>query len=282
MRPPASQLLSAHSFGRSHRLMGVFAPVIACVRPRAAAGVRAAPAPRSAVRQSHNGHGRCGRGPPGGFPSLILHTRQQPLPTLTALATHPLLRPALIGCCLPPAGCRRAGAHRPLESVWPQRQAHLPGANSTSLAVPPPFWSPAPLSAACAAAVAGSGRGEGTLNLPDSLADAISSGNVLSPQGEPTSRPLSGVGAGLLAFANLDGAPIGINAMKHEQLHMRRAAIISMVLRTTVRQLKLQSVRLLTVRGRTHSCAPHRQPHTFNVPRAALFPVRCRELSTEG
>jgi hypothetical protein len=70
----------------------------------------------------------------------------------------------------------------------------------------------------------------------------------LTFRGEASSRPLSGVGAGLLAFANLDGAPIGIHQIKHEQLHMRRAAIVNMVLRTTVRQLKLQSVRLLTVR----------------------------------
>lgn len=97
---------------------------------------------------------------------------------------------------------------------------------------------------------------------------------LLPPQGEPTSRPLSGVGAGLLAFANLDGAPIGIHAMKNEQLHMRRAAIISMVLRTTVRQLKLQSVRLLTVRLHSGIKIPTSSlvwRHAAALPAAALW-----------
>jgi vacuolar protein sorting-associated protein 13A/C len=65
-------------------------------------------------------------------------------------------------------------------------------------------------------------------------------------KGEPASRPVGGVSLGLLAFANLDQAPIGLAAMTHESLRMRRGAITPMLLRNITRQLTLQSMRLLT------------------------------------
>lgn len=65
-------------------------------------------------------------------------------------------------------------------------------------------------------------------------------------KGEPASRPVGGVSLGLLAFANLDQAPIGLAAMTHEALRMRRGAITPMLLRNITRQLTLQSMRLLT------------------------------------
>ena len=65
-------------------------------------------------------------------------------------------------------------------------------------------------------------------------------------KGEPASRPVGGVSLGLLAFANLDQAPLGIAAMTHESLRMRQGAITPMLLRNITRQLTLQSMRLLT------------------------------------
>jgi vacuolar protein sorting-associated protein 13A/C len=65
-------------------------------------------------------------------------------------------------------------------------------------------------------------------------------------KGEPSSRPVGGVSGGLLAFANLDQAPISISPLKHEALRMRQSAIAPMLLRAISRQLTLQSVRLLT------------------------------------
>jgi hypothetical protein len=65
-------------------------------------------------------------------------------------------------------------------------------------------------------------------------------------KGEPGSRPVGGVSLGLLAFANLDQAPIGIAPMAHEALRMRQSAITPMLLRNITRQLTLQSMRLLT------------------------------------
>ena len=64
-------------------------------------------------------------------------------------------------------------------------------------------------------------------------------------KGEPGSRPVGG-GLGLLAFANLDQAPMGIAPMTHESLRMRQSAIAPMLLRNITRQLTLQSMRLLT------------------------------------
>ena len=65
-------------------------------------------------------------------------------------------------------------------------------------------------------------------------------------KGEPGSRPVGGVSLGLLAFANLDQAPISLAAMMHESLRMRQGAITPMLLRNITRQLTLQSMRLLT------------------------------------
>ena len=65
-------------------------------------------------------------------------------------------------------------------------------------------------------------------------------------KGEPGSRPVGGVSLGLLAFANLDQAPISLAAMVHESLRMRQGAITPMLLRNITRQLTLQSMRLLT------------------------------------
>ncbi len=65
-------------------------------------------------------------------------------------------------------------------------------------------------------------------------------------KGEPGSRPVGGVSLGLLAFANLDQAPIAIAPMTHESLRMRQGAITPMLARNITRQLTLQSMRLLT------------------------------------
>jgi hypothetical protein len=65
-------------------------------------------------------------------------------------------------------------------------------------------------------------------------------------KGEPNSRPMGGLGGGLLAFANLDGAPLSLSPIVHESLRMRQSGITPMLLRAVTRQLTLQSVRLLT------------------------------------
>ena len=65
-------------------------------------------------------------------------------------------------------------------------------------------------------------------------------------KGEPNSRPVGGLGGGLLAFANLDSAPVSLSPIVHESLRMRQSGITPMLVRAVTRQLTLQSVRLLT------------------------------------
>ena len=68
----------------------------------------------------------------------------------------------------------------------------------------------------------------------------------LSFKGEPASRPLHGLGGSLITFANLDGAPIAVQELRHEALRIRRGAIAPMLLKSVSRQITMQGMRLLT------------------------------------
>jgi len=66
-------------------------------------------------------------------------------------------------------------------------------------------------------------------------------------KGEPESRPLHGLGGRLMAFANLDGAPVAIQPPKWpEGQTLRRSAVAPELGRGVSRQVALQSLRLLT------------------------------------